>query len=109
MRLADGQLRRIVHADVLHRRKRPAGLPAAADANISHVADVENAHAGAYRLVFRNQSAAWWIFDGHVPAAEIDHLCAQAAVQPVQRRLTKLAFVRSCGGFHSNGSSGNRY
>ena len=58
VRLADGQLRRIVHADVLHRGERPARLPAATDANVSHVADVENAHAPAYRPVFRNQSAA---------------------------------------------------
>ena len=54
LRLADSQPRRIIHGDVLHRgqRLRPG------QANVSHVADVEDAYAGAHSHVLGNDSAA---------------------------------------------------
>ena len=83
LRLADDQFRRIVHADVLYRCQRSAGFRAAADSNVAHVANVENAHADAHRLMLGDQPAARRILDGHIPAAKINHLCAQPAVQRI--------------------------
>ena len=51
--LTDGQARSIIHRDVLHgcERLRPS------QADVAHVADIENAHAGAYGHVFVDDSA----------------------------------------------------
>src|SRR5215472_19306591 len=64
------------------------------------MADVKNAHASTNRFVFRDQSAARWVLDRHIPAAKIDHFRAKSAVQCVQRRFAKLAHRRNCGGIH---------
>src|SRR5712664_2968313 len=51
-KLTVGQLRRVVHADVLHGRQRSSWFLAAPDSNVAHVAYVKNAHAPAHRFVF---------------------------------------------------------
>ena len=89
MCLANGEARGIVHRNMLHRLQRLR----AADANIAHVADVENPHAGAHRQVLFHQAAGAVlgrrILDRHLPAAKIDHLSAQPAMYRVQRRFAQ--------------------
>src|SRR4029077_1513967 len=74
------------------------------DANIPHVADIEKAHAAAYGLVLGDQSSRRRILDRHVPAAKINHFCAQTAVQRIQRSLASFNDCGRVGGFHSDGS-----
>ena len=94
VRLPVLQPRRVVHGDVLHcrQRARPAKL------NLAHVAHVEQAHAGAHGHVLRNQAAARaWIFDRHIPPAEIHHLGLQRAVGGIEGGLLQCRYNR-CGG-----------
>ena len=109
MRLTDGEFRRVVHAEVLHRRESASRSLLAANADVAHVADVENPYARANCLMFCDQAASRGILDGHVPAAEIDHFRAQTAVHRVKRRLAKFGDGRSRDGFHSVCSSRNGY
>ena len=85
LRLPDRQPRGIVHGNVLYRiqRARPT------QANVAHVADVENPDTRAHRQVLGNDPAAdrRRIFHRHVPAAEFDHLGAQRTMDSVQRSL----------------------
>ena len=76
------ELRGVVHGDVLDGGERVG----AAELDVAHVGDVEDADAGAHGHVLGDEAG---VFDGHVPAAEVDHLGAEAAVGGVQ--------VRSCG------------
>ena len=46
-----------------------------------HVRDVEHARVAAHRVVLLDLRA---VADRHVPAAEIDHLCAGGAVQGIR-------------------------
>ena len=85
MRLADGEFRGIVHAEVLYRRERASRRLSAANPDVAHVADIENANTRAHRFMFCDQPAARGILDGHIPAAEIHHFRAQTAVHRVQR------------------------
>ena len=64
LRLAFGQLRGIVHGDELD------GIECLGPAQLdfAHVADVEDADAGAHGHVLGNQAAR--VFHRHVPAAE---------------------------------------
>ena len=71
----------VVHGDVLHRFKRLR----AGDADVAHVADVEDADAVADREVLLHQAADGGVLDRHVPAVEVDHLGAQLAMNGVQR------------------------
>ena len=59
----------------------------AADLDFAHVADVKKAGRGARGDVFAHDSG---IFDGHIPAAKIDHLGAHAAMHKVESRLAEL-------------------
>jgi hypothetical protein len=58
-------------------------------ANVAHVADVEDARAGAHRHVLVDDAAAdgRGILHGHVPAVELDHLRAHLAMDGVERCL----------------------
>ena len=81
MRLAILQFGGIVHGDVLD-GGQGAG---AAELDLAHVAHVEEADAGAHGHVLRNEAAAGaWIFDRHVPAAEVDHFRFEGAVRGVE-------------------------
>src|SRR5262249_47425750 len=82
VRLADLQLRRVIHADVIHGVERLL----ADDKDVAHVADVENSDAGAHGHVFGDEAG---VFDRHVPSAEVDHLGAEAAVYGVERGLAQ--------------------
>ena len=81
--LANAHARRVVHSDALHRlqRLRPR------DADVAHVADIEDAHAVAHRQVLLHQAAHRGIFHRHVPAVEVDHLRAHLAMDRIQGSL----------------------
>src|SRR5271157_6515430 len=51
------------------------------------MADIENADSVADRQVLLHQAAYGWVFDGHVPAVEIDHLRAHLAMDRIQGSL----------------------
>ncbi len=82
MRLPNRQLRRVIHRDMLHRGQRRR----AAQLNVAHVADIEDAHAGAYGKMLGGQAG---IFDRHVPTAKVDHLRAELAMGGVQGGLAE--------------------
>ncbi len=63
----------------------------AGDLNLAHVADVEDSGARADRGVLVREPA---VLDGHVPAAERDHLRSRGAVTSVERRLLEKCFGR---------------
>jgi hypothetical protein len=50
------------------------------------VADVEQTDAGADGQVFGDEAG---VFNGHIPAAEVNHLGAKAAVQVIQGSFAK--------------------
>src|ERR1700722_1820324 len=102
MRLSDRQLRCVVHAEVLHGSERATRRLARANPNVTHVADIENAHRAAHGLVFSHKSAAGRILDRHIPSAEINHLGSQSPVQRVERRLAEFVDFRRVCGFHSS-------
>ena len=85
LRLAHSQTRGVVHRDMLHCGQRLR----ACKADVAHVADVEDANAGAHRHVLVDDSAAHRrrIFDRHVPAVEVDHLCPHLAMDSIQSGL----------------------
>ena len=94
VRLAIFELRGVVHGDVLDGGER-AG---AAELDFAHVADVEEADAGAHGHVLGNKAAAGaWVFDRHVPAAEVDHFGFEGAMRGVE-----------CGFFERLGGGGNK-
>ena len=63
----------IVHRELLHGGEG-AG---AAELDVAHVGDVEEADGGAYGHVFGDEAG---VLDGHVPAAEVDHFGFGGAV-----------------------------
>ena len=60
----------------------------AGDLDLAHVADVEQPGPGAHRHVLVGDAG---VFDGHVPAAELDHARAERAMPRVERRLLQGA------------------
>jgi hypothetical protein len=85
LRLSDGQLRSVVHREMLHGGKRFA----AGQSDISHVADVKNTDAGADGHVLVDDAASdrSGVFDRHVPAVKLNHLRAHLAMDGVQGGL----------------------
>src|SRR5581483_11973587 len=81
--LANGKAGGVVHSDVLNGEK---GLRAD-QANVAHVAHIEEANAVSDRIVLGDDAAAGGILDGHVPAVEFDHLGAHLAVDGMERGL----------------------
>src|SRR5215470_7256882 len=77
LRLADPEPRGVVHGNMLDGGERIRAMKA----NVSHVANVENAHAGAHRQVLGNDAR---VFHGHIPTVKIDHLRAEAAMYGVE-------------------------
>jgi hypothetical protein len=71
--LTIGEMSSVVAGDALHQIERLR----AENLDLSHVADVENSSAGADGFVLGKNAG---IFEGHIPAAKIDHLGAQAAM-----------------------------
>jgi hypothetical protein len=78
---------RVIAGDVLD------GLEgvAAGDLDLAHVADVEEARPRPHRLVLEGNAG---VFDGHVPAAVLDHASAERAVTHVERGLLERAGER---------------
>ncbi len=81
--MADTHARSVVHGDVLHRLQRLR----ARDADVAHVADIENAHPVANRQMLFHQAADGGIFHRHVPAVEVDHFRAHLAMDGIQGSL----------------------
>ena len=81
--LSDRQLRGVVHRNVLDGGK--SLWPGEAD--VAHVADVENADACTHRHVLIDDAAAdrCRVLDWHVPAVELHHLCIHLAMDSVER------------------------
>ena len=88
LRLAHGQLRGVVHRNVLDGGE---GLRAG-EQNVAHVTDVKNTNTRADRDVLVDDAAAnrGRIFNGHIPAVEIDHLRAHVAMDAVERGLAHV-------------------
>ena len=59
----------------------------AAQLDFAHVADVDKAGSRARGQMFADDSG---IFDGHIPAAKVNHLGAHAAMYGVESRLAEL-------------------
>ncbi len=91
--LADGELRGVVHAELLDGGER-AG---AAQLDVAHVGDVEEADGGADGSVLGDDAG---VLDGHVPAAEVDHLGLVGAMGGVESGFTE----RGCCDFGHEGS-----
>src|ERR1035438_6300280 len=70
------------------------GRLGAANFDLAHVADIEDAHRMAHGVVLFDDSG---VLDGHVPPAEIHHPGAEPAMDGVQRRGTE-----SGRGWHAN-------
>ncbi len=83
LRLALGKLGGVVAGDELRQIERLR----AAQLDFAHVADVEKAGGCACGQMFADDSG---IFDGHIPAAKVDHLGAQAAMRGVESGLAQL-------------------
>ena len=102
LRLSNGEPRCIVHRDVLDGGQGSR----TGDPDIAHVADVENANAGADGVVLCNDAAHRRVFDRHLPAVEFDHLCTHLAMGVVESSLAddwrsrlnsgQLSLDRSC-------------
>jgi len=56
-------------------------------ADIAHVADVENAHARSHRIVLGHDPAHGRVFDRHLPAIKFDHFGAHLAMDRIERGL----------------------
>src|SRR4051794_16901582 len=86
LRLADSEAGGVVHGNMLYGRQ---GLRTG-EPDVSHVADIKDAHSGADCHVLSDDSAAerGRIFNRHLPAIEFHHLCAHPAVEGVQRSFT---------------------
>ena len=87
MRLADREPGRVVARDVLDGLERVA----AGDLDLAHVADVEEARARPDGLMLVDDAG---VFDGHVPAAVLDHAGAERPVARVERGLPERAGER---------------
>ena len=85
LRLSDGEARRVVHGDVLDGGEGVG----AGEADVAHMADVEDPHAGANRHVLGDDAPAdgGRIFDRHVPSVELDHAGPEGAMDGIQRGL----------------------
>ncbi len=83
--LANLQLGRIVHGELLHRVERLG----TAQLDVAHVAHIEEAHARANCHVLGCNTG---IFDRHVPTAEVDHFGAESAMDSIERGLAKCGF-----------------
>ena len=96
------------HATVLIEQKRVLALPDAQPIDVvrqqpvqprrglrafgeklAHVRNVEDPQIAAHRVVFVDDPR---VLHGHRPAAEIDHLRAEADVLGVERRLFEIGF-----------------
>ena len=87
VRLADGEPGRVVARDVLDGLERVA----AGNLDLAHVADVEEARARPHRLMLEDDAG---VFDGHVPAAVLDHAGAERPMARVERGLPERAGER---------------
>ena len=56
-------------------------------ADVAHVADVEDTHARSHRIVLGHNAARGRVLDGHFPAVEFDHFRAHLAMHRVKRCL----------------------
>jgi len=74
---------------------------AASQANVAHVAYVEDANTGAHRHMLGNDAG---ILDRHIPAVELDHLRAQSAMNAVERSFAN----RGSGVYRGQKASGYR-
>src|SRR5580704_2699757 len=83
LRLSDGEPGTIVHRDMLNAGQRLRPL----QPDVTHMRDVEYAHAGANRVVLGDNPARRRVFDRHIPAVEFDHLRAHLAMDGVERGL----------------------
>ena len=84
--LPNGQLRRIIHAELLHRSQRPRSP----QLNIAHMRNVEDAYTRAHGHMLGDQAR---ILDRHIPAAKIDHLGLCRTMHSVQRSFTKCSCI----------------
>ncbi len=80
--LADLQLGGVVHAELLDGGEGAGS----AKLDVAHVRDVEEADGGADGHVFGDEAG---VLDGHVPAAEVDHLGLVGAVGGVEGGLAE--------------------
>src|SRR6185437_15300978 len=87
MGLADGELRGVIAGNPLDQIERLT----AANLDFAHVAHVEDSGTVADGFVLGKNAA---VFERHVPAAEIDHLCAHAPVHMVQSCFTETGGCR---------------
>ena len=62
---------------------RKSSAPGALDAELAHMADVEEARALAHGPMLFEHAA---VLDGHLPAAELDETRAERAMLIVERR-----------------------
>ena len=87
--LVGRQPRGVVGGDVLDslQRVRTGNL------DFAHVRDVEQSRTRANGHVLIDDAG---VFDGHVPAGEVDHARAERAMSRVQRRLLESARGRLC-------------
>ena len=79
MGLAEFQLLDGIGGDVIGQ----SGGFGAADLDLAHVADIEDAHGVAHGVVLVDDAG---VLDGHVPAAEIDHPGTEGSMDRVQGR-----------------------
>ena len=83
LRLALDKLGGVVAGDVLRQIQRLR----AAQLDFAHMADVEKAGGRARGQMFADDPG---VFHGHIPAAKVDHLGAQAAMRGVESGLAQL-------------------
>jgi hypothetical protein len=81
LRLPDGKTDSIVHGDVLDGKERLG----ADQANVAHMAHVEDADAVANSVMLGNNAPApaRGILDRHLPPVEFDHFCPHLAMDGV--------------------------
>jgi len=81
-KLGGGKIDAVRNNDELYARKDvDAVLVATADFQFAHVADVEQAGARAHSLMLGDDSG---VLQRHVPAAEVDHLGSEPAMDGIQ-------------------------
>src|ERR1700683_4294803 len=97
LRLAKGKARRAVHRNMLHGGEGSG----ASEADIAHVADVEDADAGAdgHVLVDDATTDRCGALDRHIPAVKLHHLRAHLPMNGVQRGLANRLGNRARNGF----------
>ena len=99
MRLMGREARDVVGGDALHGVQRIA----AGDLELTHVADVEQSGAAADRKMLGGEAG---VFDGHVPAAELNHARAERPVPCIERSLLEGAW--NCLSHRGNRVAGDR-